>query len=485
MLSIQNRLTFIIAAGMALLLSLFSLMLDTLINERLRREFDQTLLAKSDTLITLTTQSAGVVEFDFADEIMPEYERAIKPEYFELWNTDGSLIERSHSVGNNKLPRTNVSLNKVGFTNFHLPNGREVRAVEQSFIPHMRDDASQAAVMTSDSNGQQTLENGRDNNLRVNMVVAKGMEELHELIRSIHMTLAMMTLVLLLFTLLMVRFSVSRAFRPIGDLTRQLEKLDANQLCNSVSVVEKTKELTPIVEQLNSLFGRLEHSFQREKRFSDDVAHELRTPLAELRAISDIGKMYIEDKAVLTRYFTDLGDISNQLEAVVTNLLMLARCEAGKEIVEWSLVDLNNVLLANWKLLRSEALSNNIELSLGIENHTTVMSDAAKIQLIFSNLLSNAVTYSAPNTTIFIEAIQQDCMLSIRIRNHVSDLNQEDLKLMFDRFWQKDSSRTHGQHSGLGLSLVMALTSALGLELKADLSDGNVFTLTLSGLVIP
>jgi two-component system sensor histidine kinase QseC len=100
-------------------------------------------------------------------------------------------------------------------------------------------------------------------------------------------------------------------------------------------------------------------------------------------------------------------------------------------------------------------------------------------QIIF-NLLSNATCYSPPGSTVVCESRHTASdVWELRISNPTDALEQEDLPHIFERFWRKDTARTGGLHSGLGLSIVQALADALGVEVVADLTPDNVFTVRL------
>ena len=139
MRSIYSRLTAYLLVGTTLLLFVAGVFFDFAIRAQLEREFDHALLAKAQTLVTLTTQEGGEIELDFADEFMPEFEARENPEYFQLWLADGTLIERSRSLGSHDLSRTNPPLNEPVFSEYRLLDGRAGRLVEMVFIPHVKD----------------------------------------------------------------------------------------------------------------------------------------------------------------------------------------------------------------------------------------------------------------------------------------------------------------------------------------------------------
>jgi two-component system sensor histidine kinase QseC len=420
------------------------------------------------------------VEFDFADEFMPEFDLPQRPEYFELWLADGTLIERSRSLGKLDLPRANSPLGQPNFSDLTLLDGRVGRLVEVRFVPHMKDDADEEAKgqeITHDPATGSAL-----SDIQAIFAVAKGREDLDDLIFSIRTIIGLTLLTFLVATGILVRVSLERGLKPLKEIARDVRGLDVEALSARVQVPESNEELRPIANQLNHLLERLDQAFQREKRFSENVAHELRTPIAELRTLAEVGGGWPEDQALVTRFFGRLVKLSESMESTVTNLLMLARCDAGKQTAAQEKVDLREITEASWQRVVAQAGGKDIRIDNRISSGLYVNSDKYKLTLVLFNLFSNAVAYSPPHSDIVVLAAQQDDALKFSVSNRAVDLDEEDLKLMFERFWRKDQARTGGQHAGLGLSLVKALTEVLNLEIRAWFDTDHRFTMTLSDL---
>ncbi len=131
-----------------------------------------------------------------------------------------------------------------------------------------------------------------------------------------------------------LRQRLARSEEAAEGLRAQVRSLDADSLHTRVALVETPREVAPIVDQLNGLLDRLDDSFARERRFTGNVAHELRTPIAELRTLAEVGKKWPEDTASVVGFFEDVNDVAGRMETVIADLLLLARCEAGVERVE-------------------------------------------------------------------------------------------------------------------------------------------------------
>jgi len=328
--SIQGRLIIFILLGFALLLTATFSWVGSKFTNQLEHEFDRNLLTKAMTLVTLTTQETGKVELDFADEFMPEFEALEQPEYFELWLADGTLLERSHSLGAKDLPLDKLPLDTPHFSDTPLHDGRNGRLVQIRFVPHSKDnpDDPEGTETNYDSTGQPLSA------IEAHFSVARGREELDALISSTWWTLGGTGLLLLFAVAFLVANVVKRGLTPLREISAQVSALDAKSLHQQIRLDDDVLELTPVITQLNKLLGRLDDSFHREKRFSGDVAHELRTPVAELRAIAEVGGKWPRDEVMMKHFFGDLLSATEEMETTITNLLTLARCESGIQHVE-------------------------------------------------------------------------------------------------------------------------------------------------------
>jgi two-component system sensor histidine kinase QseC len=145
-------------------------------------------------------------------------------------------------------------------------------------------------------------------------------------------------------------------------------------------------------------------------------------------------------------------------------------------------VPLRETIEGCWKAAAAEADGRGLTAALEIPEGLILVTDREKLELIFSNLLANAVAYGSPGGRITCAAAAVDGRFSLSVANPTADLAPDDLPRIFDRFWRRDAARSDGRHAGLGLSLVAALCELLGFSREARLRDG-VFEIVLAGPV--
>lgn len=461
MSSLRGRLTVWLLAGMGLLLAAGGLVLNRVISSRLGQDYDEELIAEARSLETLTEKQGKKVWLEFSDKMMPEFERQENPEYFQLWLRNGPALERSRSLGNRDLPRWKGPPNQPLLRDVTLPDGRRGRQVEISYQPW-----SEALEKAEESKvaGDGPM---------VTLAVAHTREDLDELLASVRLALTLVVVALLAGTALLVKAVVRVALGPLDSLADRLEGMDADSL-GPLPAADAPAELAPVVQHLNGLLARLDASFLRERSFSAHLAHELRTPLAELRALTEVtlkwpGDANVGDADAGLEALREIQGIGLQMERVVVNLLALARCDGGQHTVWPSEVRLCEMAASCWETCAPEAEDKGMALQLEIPETLTVVTDAEKLALILANLVSNAVAHGRPGSRVTCSATTGAAGFALRVGNFTDVLTAEDLPRICDRFWSKGSG---GGHAGLGLALVAALCELLAFTHEARLADG-------------
>ncbi len=494
MRSLRGRLTLYLLAGSGVLLMLGGFLAYRVIASRLERDFDHELVAKANSLALLTEEANGALWVELPEEGMPEFSATTGSEYFQFWFADGRVLRRSGSLAGRNLRRLRATGPALGFLagepriwDAVLPDGRLGRVVQLSVMPRI-DDHPEGALPTA---GEEVKFN--PGGLRAILVLARGRGELDRFLAEAKAWLGASFLFLLLGLAALIRWSLHAGLAPLSRLSDRIERLDATSLGERIDPAGVPLEITGVVQRVNDMLGRLETSFVREKAFSSHLAHELRTPLAELRAATEIGLRWPDDRASVAASLEDARAIGLHMEGIAENLLALARNESAHgEDPLLEPVSLRAAVDEAWRPFARAAADKQIELHNEIPEQLDFPTDRAKFELILKNLLGNAVSHGSFGGWVscracFAAATNGDgtnhaaapvgpggqAPIGLSVTNPTADLAPEDLPHLFDRFWQKDPSR-FGPHVGLGLSLVASLGRSLGLGVAARLDGGQL-----------
>ena len=474
MRSLRGRLTVWLLAGTGLLLVAGGLILNRVITSRLRREYDEALIDRARSLGTLTEQGDGKIWLESVDGGTPEFGLKKNPDYFEIWRAGGAVVQRSQSLGTRDLPRSEHAGAEPLLSDLTLPDGRRGRRVEISFRPR--------SELEEDEERQHEpapLRDASADNLRATLTVAHGRADLDAFLTSVHVTLLLVVIGLLAGTAVVVKAAVGIGLAPLDSLASRLGGMDSESLGERLEAAGAPVELVPVIHHLNALLARLDASFARERSFSANLAHELRTPLAELRTMTEVALKWPGEAPSELAALEEIHGIGLQMESLVVNLLALARYDGRQHTVSASAVSLREVAASCWSAVASEAEDRGFTFHLEIPEGFTVVTDREKLALILSNLFANAIAHGRGGV-VTCAASAAGAAFDLRVSNLTDALTAEDLPRIFDRFWRKDPARSGGRHAGLGLALVSALCDLLRFEKEARLADG-CFEIALRG----
>lgn len=463
MRTIRQQLTRKLLSGFAVLLAVGGTGVYVWTRAALVRQFDATLRAKAMAITLATEQDEEDLDVDVTERLAREFDERSATDFFQLWRRDGVTAARSESLGASDLPRQAGTLEAPIFWNLTLPSGIVGRAVGLTFVPRRSSDARR---------------NRNAPRSDVMLVVASDRRNLDRTLGTLALTLLASGVLLLGATMVVVPRVLRRELLPLNRLADQAAGIDVESLSTRFPADGLPDELSPITARLNDLLARLESSFERERRFSADVAHELRTPIAELRSLAELALKWPEARSTDTD--RDALLIALQMEGLVTRLLALLRSDRGQLAVSRESVSLAPMFEAVWRPFAAHASAKHLQVTWNVKEGATIQTDPILLRSILTNLLENAVEYSPEHGAVQIDAETPADRVAIRVVNAVDQLGQGDLPKLFDRFWRGDAARAETEHSGLGLSLAQAFARALGCELVASLS-GSRLTLTLSG----
>lgn len=463
MKSIRRNLVLGLTSALILLILVAGFALYGVLRRILRSEFDAGLRSKARALVMLTeAEDDGEVEFEFSDQRRQPFRRHREADYFALWLAGGRLLARSPTLDPSSLPRPAGTLEAPVYQDLQLPDGRNGRAISFWFTPEAEDDHE----LPSD--------------LRVGMVVARSREELDGLLTRILLSICVAGTALPIGVALIVNGGVRRGLGPLERMARETATIDPRSIQHRFQRASLPEELRPIAHRLDELLQRIDAAFRRERRFTSDVAHELRTPIAELRSTCEVALMPPGDAESHERATRDCLRVAEQMERLVEMLLGLSRCDEGQQVVRVDWMDPAGQLRRAWEL--HERMAARRKLTARWQRHSRVppvLGDPLLIASILSNLVGNAVSHAPEASEIVLTVEAEERAVRVSIANDAPELTRSDLAHLSEPFWQKNEARSASEHNGLGLTLVSALCGLMGMGFNMDLADTQRLIISL------
>lgn len=379
-------------------------------------------------------------------------------------NTTEPCVIRSPSLNGVDLPRLDSSPGESRFEDVALPDGTRGRAVGVT---------CQFPIPMSESRRNRTAD--------VTVVVAAPTGELDMELRFLAVLLAATAVGTMAVAACAAWLTVTRGLRPLGAVATEIAALDETGLKQRIAESDVPKEINPVVKQLNGLLARLDEAFERERALTAAVAHELRTPVSEVRAIAEITLNRSREPEEYRRALAETLDATRNLQNLIEKLLILARLEAGRMKPELEPVPLKPLVAQQWNLVRSHAEPRGVTFDDRCSGETLVSADLNLLEVVIANALSNAAAYvpDGGRITVETEPIDEHCRLVIT--NTGCELREDEIAKVFDRFWRADAARSRtGVNCGLGLTLVRRAMEAMGGSAEARVNSDRCFALTLT-----
>lgn len=472
MTSIKKKLSRYISISISVLLVSILLITDILVDSWISNEFDRAMINKASLLVTLINEDPDEIDFDFAGEFMPEFEGENDPEYFQLWH-DGKVFERSDTLELfevKDLPRLNVKINESIITNITLPDGRSGKMYFTKFYPQL----------DSDLQDEFGISRQEFHKIQKNMEIAYALsnEDVEQILWFVDIIFIITSLIAVISVRMIVSKVVVSGLKPLDKLNGELKEINLNTEISTISTEKLPDELIDIAESINHFIKENKTLYSREKRITSDIAHELKTPIAELLNLSEVALKFPHEKQISDNFNQDVLNISERLRNIVNGILLLQKSSSEAELYKQ-----NINLLALTKLIIQRENKLNREISLKCDDNTlSAFSSEIALETILANLLNNALFYSPENSPIFISINTNfGNKTVIEVSNTcIQQYDDDDLTLFFEPLWQKDSSRTSSQRYGLGLAIVKSYCEKIGANLDIILGSKQRITFALT-----
>lgn len=247
-----------------------------------------------------------------------------------------------------------------------------------------------------------------------------------------------------------------RGLRPVRLLARQAETIDVQRLHRRLNTAHLPRELQTLGTTLNQMLARLEGGFEQLSRFSEDLAHEIRTPLSNLMGHTEHTLRKPRSTEEYESLLASHQEEYERLARMVDSMLFLARAEQPKASINRQSLDLNE--LAEQLCEYFEGVAEDEDMQLLNQAEGIVWADPDLLRRALANLLANALRYGRTGGAVVISSSVEQGHCVVRVHNQGALIGQDHLPRLFDRFYRCDASRTNsGNTGGLGLAIVRSI----------------------------
>jgi two-component system, OmpR family, sensor histidine kinase QseC len=429
--SLRTRLLWQLLLAIGLLLAGLFMTLDALIDRAMFRQLDQFLASRTEALAEQLQHDRHAIE-----KILPAWDIAGHTDFFAIYDAQGQLRAWSMSSGEGALQMPQGEHGNLVLPDGHVGRYRVWPLKQGQF-------AGGTLVLATERESWDRTE------------------------RTIHGTLGVGILLTTIAAVLLCLLLVRQAF---VHMDKEARRLPHDRPPEAGSLASTPRELHPFVEAAHAALRKSWNMAERERRFSRNVAHELRTPVAEVSIVVEHA-LREPQQASNQHALLQIQQANTRMARGIEALLALVRFESGQERPQADPLELTALLRQQVKALETAGLSEQIEWHLPVE--AWGVCDAGMLERIVANLLQNAVEYGDANTAIHVVLQSEQAGWWLKIRNRASALTTDDLAHFGERHWRGDRD-ADSRHAGLGLALVHTMAMALALQLQFTLHEGEL-----------
>jgi heavy metal sensor kinase len=325
--------------------------------------------------------------------------------------------------------------------------------------------------------------NGRAYSVQTGIALNKSMV----LLSGFGAQLLLLTPAVLVLAAIGGHFMSRKALAPVAAIAMEARRINDRNLDVRLPIAETKDEISHLSETLNQMLARVESGVRSIRDFTANAAHELRTPLALIRAEVEVALSKSRAAEEYREACEQVQMETVRMSGLIDSLLILARADAGMEALRFELVDANRLAIEvgeKWKTAMRLAF-----LDLSVEaapEQTFVRGDMNALQRLLTILLDNAVRYTQPGGSVNLRVAREGGLVLFTVQDTGIGIAPEHQPRIFDRFYRVDRTRgTTSRGSGLGLALAKWIAEKHGTTVFVEsvVGKGSSFSFALSSVV--
>lgn len=314
------------------------------------------------------------------------------------------------------------------------------------------------------------------------LLYSSTVQDLVDTLTSLRDQMLMYFLVAALLVVLMAFFVSRWITRPIGSLTRGIQRVGQGDFSGRVEV-KGQGEMARLARAFNDMSQKVETLDQARNQFVSDASHELKTPLTTMKILLE-SLIYQEDMepALRAEFMEDINKEIDRLTMIIGDLLTMVQIDSKKMKLRRETMKLSDAVREVVRRLRPLAEERGLELACSLQEEGLMFADNTKIQQVVYNIIDNALKYTPEGGQVRVTLNRSGKDAVLKIADNGMGIPPEDLPHIFDRFYRVDRARSRDTGgTGLGLAIVQQIVRLHGgsVSVESEVGKGSVFTIVL------
>ena len=461
--SIRSRLTAWYVTLLAIILILFSVLLNYFLAKRLHESVDNSLTVSATVVATSATMRLGNSPLPGLNQLFEQFmNQGNLNKFYRIYDGSGNVGSRSKNISASQFPLSQGAYadaleGKNSYETFTVGGQQPIRVITMPILFEGK---------------------------LINLVqVGTSLEAVQETLRNLKIFLFTAVPSVLILAALFARFMARRALKPISRIIDTAREIGQGQeLSKRIPVLKIKDELGQLALTFNEMMNRLENSFAQMRQFSSDASHELRTPLTVLKGQNELilskQRKPEEYQEVISSNLEEINYMSKVLE----DLFVLSKSDENQVNLDYKPVDLRALVEEVCKHAEILAEEKNIKIIIAFLEPIEIKGDEVRLRQMVWNVLQNGIKYTQQGGELKISLQNEGDFALLTIQDTGIGIPEEDLPLIFNRFYRVDKARTRDEGgSGLGLSICRQIAEAHKgkIEVESKLGVGTRFKIRL------
>ena len=461
--SIRSRLTAWYVTLLAIILILFSVLLNYFLAKRLHESVDNSLTVSATVVATSATMRLGNSPLPGLNQLFEQFmNQGNLNKFYRIYDGSGNVGSRSKNISASQFPLSQPAYadaleGKNSYETFTVGGQQPIRVITMPILLEGK---------------------------LINLVqVGTSLEAVQETLRNLKIFLFTAVPSVLILAALFARFMARRALKPISRIIDTAREIGQGQeLSKRIPVLKIKDELGQLALTFNEMMNRLENSFAQMRQFSSDASHELRTPLTVLKGQNELilskQRKPEEYQEVISSNLEEINYMSKVLE----DLFVLSKSDENQVNLDYKPVDLRALVEEVFKHAEILAEEKNIKIIIAFLEPIEIKGDEVRLRQMVWNVLQNGIKYTQQGGELKISLQNEGDFALLTIQDTGIGIPEEDLPLIFNRFYRVDKARTRDEGgSGLGLSICRQIAEAHKgkIEVESKLGVGTRFKIRL------
>jgi heavy metal sensor kinase len=483
-MSLATRLSAFFLAALALVLAGFSVTLYLLAGAHFRRDMDERMTMGLDALLQSVVIDSDEVEWKpGARPTIPGEHPQDDPVRWAVYDGRGRVVDRCWELGSDDLAKIRAMAPDFGHIHavFTDRQGESWRLVVRRVSAGNAADEENEHPGERRSPGVAAIAPARQ---AASLILAAGTSAapIEAGLRNVAWTLAGVSCGIWLLAAAAWRRLVRRALLPVTRMAKAACSMTAADRDQRLPIPGTGGELDALAGSFNGLLDRLHQEVERQKRFTGDASHQLRTPLAALLGQVEVALRRDRTAEEYRRTLDDVHEEAVRLRQIVESLLFLARAESEAGRPDLRPMELAPFVCAHLRDWSGHGRAGDLRVDLESGANVWVRAHPPLLGQLLDNLLDNATKYSAPGTPIEVRLWRAGDRAAMAVRDRGMGLSPEDRAHLFEPFYRSAEARRRGHPGvGLGLAVVHRIAAVFGgtIEVQSEPGRGSTFTLRL------